>query len=183
MVKLPFLALAAAAILPLSATAQEAQPGLEAQVLSATERLCLPLLTGQLDINVPAALQTVAGSIGVTFGISDAQYALFPPPADAAINGAALFSGQAGGQQFLMAVGGVERTCRVYVQHAGQPSPDSLAQQFAASGNWQEQTMPAGASPRRGFLKGSVQQPEAASIILLGEQAPGIAYFMVVLPL
>lgn len=183
MARLPFLALAAAALLPLSANAQEAQPSLGALVVTATERLCLPLLTSQLDINVPAAMQTVAGSIGMTFGISQQQLDLFTPPADAALARSALFSGQSGDQQFLMSVGGAERTCRIYVQQAGQTTSDDLVRQFYATGIWQEQAMPAGASPRRGFLKGTVEQPEAAAIILLGEQLPGIAYSVVILPL
>jgi hypothetical protein len=182
MVKLPF-ALLAAALLPFSANAQDAQPSLESLVVTAAERVCLPILRGQVDIARPEQMRALAQGLWLTFGISDEQYDLFSPPADATINRAALFSGQAGEQHFLMAVGGVERSCRIFVQQAGQPIPNDLAQRLIATGNWTESAVPADASPRRGFLFGAAGSPEAAAIMLLGDQLPGIGYFVVILPL
>lgn len=166
------------AALATSAAAQPSGVSIEALAYSAIQQVCIPLLRGERQFSSPDEEQAFLSAQGLRVGISPDQLALFPPPHDATLNRATLLSGERNGRQFFMAIGGAERSCRLFMEHgAGQDvNADTIARLFTAADGWQPAPIPAGASPRIGFIGGDAAQPNAIALILLTNQQPGIGY-------
>ena len=165
-----------------SASAQPREGGFEALAYASIQNVCIPLLRGQKRLGSLAEEQAFVAAQGLKTGISSDQLALFPPPHDSTLSRATLISGERNGSRFVLAIGGAEPSCRLFVeQRAGESRPaGDLAKLFSRADGWQPANIPASATPRLGFVGGNPERPNAIALILLTNQLPGIAYTAVI---
>jgi hypothetical protein len=177
------LAILLLATLAGSASAQPRESGFEALAYGALQNVCLPLLRGQKRLGSLEEEQAFVAAHGLKTGMSSDQLALFPPPHDTALSRATLISGERNGSRFLLAIGGAERSCRLFVERKAGQARDAgdLAKLFTAADGWQPAKLPAAATARLGFTGGDLERPSTIALILLANQLPGIAYTAVVM--
>lgn len=173
-----FLSLVCCALAAVPANAQTSEESIANKVFSALDQVCLPVLRHEIDATDPAAFEDFLKRRGFKMGISAAQFELFPPPVDSTLSRAFLVSGEAGADQFVMAIGGVETSCRLFVLGDDDKAAGhrDLAAQFEQSGTWEPATPPPEASPRVAFMQGGQEEPTALVLIFPQSELTGIAF-------
>jgi len=172
------LALACCALMAAPASAQSGEEVIAGEVFSAINQVCLPVLRREVDVSNHSAFEDFLKQRGFTDGFSRAQVDLFPPPVDSTLSRAFLVSGEAGADQFVMAIGGVEESCRLFVLGSDDKAAGhhALAARFAQAEAWEQVTPPANASPRIAFVQGGKDEPTALVLIFPESALEGIAF-------
>jgi hypothetical protein len=175
-----FGAVLIAAIAALAAAPSSAQPS-RSPILLAIEDVCLPVLRHQVATTEPEAFAAFVAGKGFLSSISNEQIALFPPPADRALSRALLVSGKVNEQSFVMAIGGSDNSCRLFVigGSVGLVASNALGDEFARGGVWHKVDAPDTASPRIAMVQGLAEQPTALTLIFWTNELPGISHHVV----
>ena len=175
-----FGAVLIAAIAALAAAPSSAQPA-RSSIAAAIEDVCLPVLRHQVATTDPEAFAAFVSGMGLRSGISNEQFALFPPPADGALSRGLLVSGKVNEQSFVMAIGGLDNSCRLFVigDSDGLVASNALADELARGEVWHKVDAPATASPRIALVQGLTEQPTALTLIFWTNELPGISHHVV----